>query len=287
MGGESLGTQRRLEAVSAQHCLDGRRVWVTAERRSEHQRRYLERRGAAVDSVSVLETVDETTPMDIATLADSLCADPPGYVIAQTGQGIDWWLGNLDESRRCAVLKALGGATLWTRGPKASSRCRGFGLEVDWQAPNDRATELAERARAHIPSGARVALQLVGSTNDVVVEALNEIGADVTMLRVYRYTIPADRAPIEHLVQSTINGEVDAITFTASPAILHLQQVAQDMGVVDELRAAFAGPCKVVVVGPVCAATTQDVGWPEPIEPDTARLVPMLDVLTETLNPTC
>ena len=119
MSGESVGVQRRLESVSAQHRLDGRRVWVTAERRSEHQRRYLERRGAIVDSVSVLETVDETTPMDIATLADSLCDNPPEYVIAQTGQGMDWWLGNLDESRRCAVLEALGGATLWTRGPKA------------------------------------------------------------------------------------------------------------------------------------------------------------------------
>ena len=273
--------------VNEEIPLSGKRGWVTAERRSDAQQRYLEKRGAEAVLVSLLETVDETTVVDVQGVADQLIAAAPEYVIAQTGQGMQWWTDKFDDERRRRVLNSFMQATVWTRGPKASSRCRSLGLDVGWQAPNDRATEIAARVFAEVPRGARVALQLVGTADDVVYDALREVGAEVIPMRVYRYTIPKDRSQIDSAIRSVIAGEIDAVTFTASPAIQHLRVIARDMGVEDDLAAAFERGCKFVVVGPVCASTARDSGWQNLVEPETARLIPMLDAMTAALRGDC
>ena len=237
--------------------------------------------------MSLLETVDDTTSLDLEGVADQIIQDPPRFLIAQTGQGMQWWTDKLDDSRRRGVVRAFQEATIWTRGPKATSRCRSLGLDVAWQAPNDRAAEIAERVATEIPAGSRVALQLVGTTDDVVYEALTHADANTIPMRVYRYTLPENLQPVEETVRAVIAGDIDAVTFTASPAILHLRTIARDMGAETELAAAFEEPCLPVVVGPVCAATARDAGWCNLVEPETARLIPMLDALTGALAADC
>lgn len=266
--------------------LDSRRIWVTAERRSNSQRRYLEQRGAIVSTVPVLETID-TSAIDIDPIARQLIDGPPEVLIAQTGQGMAWWFDKLHPDHHASVREALSHADLWARGSKATSRCRSLGLEVSWQAPSERALEIAERVAVDIAPGTRVALQLVGTTHDIIYEALVKAEADVVTMPVYRYTLPTDRTAAQALIRSTIAGEIDAITFTASPSILHVQEIAREIGANNEFNLVMQTTCKPIVVGPVAADTARDCGWGDPIEPTTARLIPMLDALTNAFNPQC
>lgn len=272
--------------MSPEQPLAGRRIWVTAERRSTSQRRYLEQRGATVTTVPVLETIDETE-VDIGPIAHSLVKKPPEVVIAQTGQGMAWWFDKLDEGLRSDVLGSFKDAEVWARGAKATSRCRSLGLNVAWQAESERALEIAERVAVDVLPGKRVALQLVGTTHDIIYNALVSAGASIVSLPVYRYALPTDTTAAHELIRSTINGEIDAITFTASPSILHVHEMARELGLHDRLNTAMHTTCKPIVVGPVAADTARDCGWNDPIEPPTARLIPMLDALTEAFKTMC
>ena len=100
-------------------------------------------------------------------------------------------------------------------------------------------------------------------------------------LEIYRYALPDDVGVIDRLIDDVIAGSVDAVTFTSSPAIRHLRSIASESGRLTELDAAFAGKCRPVVVGPVCAATAAAASWVGVIEPATARLIPMLDAVAE------
>ncbi len=262
--------------------LAGKRIWVTAERRVDNQRRYLEQRGAEVVAAPLLRTIDSTACGECSTVAGQLISNPPDILIAQTGQGLEWWTDRLDLELRAQFLAAVGGAEIWTRGAKATSRCRSLGMTVDWQSPNESATEIAERCLS-LPPGSRVAVQLVGAVNDIVLDALKTVRANVVPMRVYRYAFPADQTRCHELIAATIAGEIDAITFTASPAIQHLHAFAKATDQLADLTRAFSEHCLPVVVGPVCATTATDAGWLNYVEPAKARLVPMLDALTDAL----
>ncbi len=227
----------------------------------------------------VIETVDDSTPTDIDTVARYLIEHPPELLIVQTGQGLQWWTDRLSPEIRSELLNRLGHSEIWSRGAKSTSRCRSLGLEVDWQSPSETASEIALRCQEVSPD-TRVAVQLVGTTNDLIVDALQDVQADVTTLRVYRYRIPKKVSPILSLIDAVIAGGVDAITFTASPAILHLRTIAKRHDLLEQLDAAIGQHCAPIVVGPVCASTASDAGWSGIVEPETARLMPMLDALT-------
>lgn len=263
--------------------LSGKRIWVTAERRVENQRRYLEERGAEVVAAPLLRTIDSTACGECSTVANQLVAHPPDILIAQTGQGLEWWTDRLDPEERKQFLDALAGVKVWTRGAKATSRCRSLGMTIDWQSPSESATEIAARCLS-LPPGTRVAVQLVGAVNDIVLDALKAVDADVIPMRVYRYAFPADPAQCHQLITETIEGKIDAITFTASPAIQHLRALAKSTDQLVLLTHTLNTHCRPVVVGPVCAATAVDAGWRNVVEPSKARLMPMLAALTKAIG---
>jgi len=230
----------------------------------------------------LIRTTDEASPEDIASVTDQLITNPPEVFIAQTGQGVSWWMEQLSSSVKEEFITSLSTSVIWSRGAKSTSRCRSFGLEVSWQAVSETAREIADRCRSVAP-GTRIAVQLVGTTRDLIVEALEQAGAEVVEMCVYRYQIPDDTQPAQRLLDATLAGEIDAITFTASPAIAHLREIARTCSLLTPLDHAMRTTCRPVVVGPVCATTAHDAGWCGVVEPDVARLIPMLDALTNAL----
>jgi uroporphyrinogen-III synthase len=77
---------------------------------------------------------------------------------------------------------------------------------------------------------------------------------------------------------------VDAVTFTAQPAVHNLFRIAGDLGLRDELRAALNGPVVASCVGPVCATAAVEEGVNTSIWPDPPRLVAMVRQLTARLR---
>lgn len=264
--------------------LTGKRVGVTAERRTEQQVRFLTTRGAEVEQAAVLRTVDHAERPSIVTAGLAMIDQPPDLLVVQTGQGFRWWLAAIGDELTPKLIEALATTEIWCRGIKATSACRGVGLDVAWQSPSESTADVVAKLSRTDLSGWRVAIQMDGNADRNIVTAAS--GAEnVTTLDVYKYRLPDDLSSSRSLIAKVVSGEIDAVTFTASPAIRHLREIAARCGMAPALDQAFRSTCLAAVVGPVCAATARDAGWTNLIEPERARLVPMLEALEAALTP--
>jgi uroporphyrinogen-III synthase len=127
--------------------------------------------------------------------------------------------------------------------------------------------------------GRRVAVQLDGRQDPVLSDAIAAHGADVVGVRVYRWLLPDDVEPVARLIDSVCDGQVDAVTFTSSPAVWNLEAIARGAGSLDRLRQQLSSRVLNVCVGPICAAAACDAGFENPIQPVAARLGSMTKAL--------
>lgn len=266
-------------------ALSGFTVGVTADRRWQEQAEMLRRRGAEVIHGPAIRTVPLAADDGVRAATEYLVARPPDLVIAHTGLGMRSWLALADcHGLGDCLIEALAGAEVLARGPKAAGAALAAGLEVVWRAQ----TETLAEVIAHVlerPSlgGLRIALQCDGGDVDDGVEALRAAGAEVVEVPVYRWYAPDDARPVERLIEATVAGRIDALTFTSRPALRNFLAAAEAAGHDDELRSALAGGVATVCIGPVCAASARAEGIAAPVVPARARLGSLVACLTEHL----
>ena len=264
--------------------LEGFVVAVTADRRAAEQTELLERRGAKVLHGPCIRTLALSEEDVTRSATEALLAHPPDYLVANTGIGIRGWLGGAaawgcdDE-----LVAMLRNTRILARGPKAAGAVTAAGAAVWWTAPSEQLDEVVERLLAEPLAGRRVAFQHHGDDRQDVTAALRAVGADVVEVRVYRWTRPEDTAPARALVTAVANRRVDAVTFTASPAVDNFLEMAAEEGLAARVREALAGPVIPVCVGPVCAGTARRAGLRTSVAPQKGRLGTMLRVLVEEL----
>ena len=266
--------------------LAGRTVGVTADRRGEDQAILLRRLGAEVVRGPVLRT--ERQPVDDAleAVTRQVIAQPPDVLVANTGFGIrSWWERAARWELDHQLTEALAPARVAARGPKAAGAIRSLGLEVWWRSPRERLDDVAEHLVATGVDGQRVALQLHGDDRQGASSTLRRAGATVTEVPVYRWSTPEDEAPALELLARCCDGSLDAVTFTAGPAVRNLIDLAEREGVADVALRQLNGPVLVVCVGPVCAAVAREEGIVAPAVPDAWRLGSMVKLVGELLGP--
>ena len=273
---------RHAGPVTEQLPLAGWRVGVTADRRAEAQLDLLRRRGADVVHGCTMRTLDLTRDQRLLEVSRQLVADPPDTLVLETGMGLTMWLEAMDEVGVGTDLRAvLSRCEVMARGPKAVSAARRAGLEVVWSAPDEQFAEIATHV-ADTGGRKRVALQLDGTDEEVLVAPLAAACAEVVAVPVYRWALPDDTGPASTLVEAICAGELGAVTFTTKQAAVHLVEIAAAMGRRDQLVAALDGDRVVPVsVGAVCSATMRALGMSGLVEPERARLVAMVDALVD------
>jgi uroporphyrinogen-III synthase len=260
-------------------------VGVTADRRGEDQVLLLRRLGLNVLHAPMLRT--ERDPVDEELLAATrrLIAAPPDYLIANTGFGIKaWWERATAWELDGELAAALAGTRIAARGPKAAGAIRMLGLRLWWRSPSENLDSVAEHLVATGVSGQRVTLQQHGDDRQTVTRRLQEVGAIVDEVPVYRWAGPVDDQPALQLVRACIDGRVDAVTFTAGPAVRHLVGLAEAAGLAGPLLDAVNGSVAVVCVGPVCAGVAREEGIINPHVPDHWRLGSMVNLVGEVLG---
>ena len=77
--------------------LDGWRVGITADRRSDAQLDLLERRGAVPVHGCTMRTVNLTQDARLLAVSRALVSDPPQTLVLETGMGLTMWLEAMDE----------------------------------------------------------------------------------------------------------------------------------------------------------------------------------------------
>lgn len=267
--------------------LTGFTVGITADRRWTEQAALFERRGASVvhgPSITTLPLGAET-PLRRAT--EDVISRPPAVLIANTGVGVRSWFASAEVWGLGPALEtALGRTRIFARGPKAAGAVHSAGLDVVARARSERLSEIVDLVLDSLRPGGRVVLQLDGSGASAEVDRLRRYGADVATLPVYRWTVPDDTGPALRLAEAVIAGRVQAVTFTAGPAIRNWLAVAGTAGIVGDLRRALTdGGVVVGCVGPVCAevAVAEGLGSPDLVQPDAYRLGPLVRAVTERL----
>lgn len=263
--------------------LAGYTVGVTAARRADELGALLERRGATVlhgPAIRIIPLEDDT---ELLCATRSMLDSPVDVVVATTGIGFRGWVeaaegwGVGDELR-----VALGKARILARGPKAKGAVRAAGLVEHYSPDSEASAELLEHLLESGVDGQRVAVQLHGEPLPDFVDALRTHGAEVIEIPVYRWTGPADPAPLERLLDSVLAGQIDALCFTSAPAAASLLSAAERGGRHDELLGLLRSQVLVACVGPITAGPLSRKGIPV-VQPDRGRIGALVRALSVAL----
>ena len=235
----------------------------------------------------VIRTLPLTSEIRLRTLTESVVQRAPDYVVANTGIGIRGWFSAAESwGLEEALLQALSTSQVLCRGPKAAGAVSAAGLAVSWRAPGEELQEVLEYLLEEKDvAGRRVAVQLDGSQGvGDAAERLVEAGAEVINVPVYRWTLPDDDGPALRLVEAAVSGAVQAVTFTAAPAVDNLFRLAETVDLDDSLRSAFNSGVLAACVGPVCARAAVAQGIADPLVPSIGRLGAMVRALADRLS---
>jgi uroporphyrinogen decarboxylase len=185
---------------------------------------------------------------------------------------------DLDE-----VTHALQSVQIFAVGPKALAALREFGLTPAMVVPKPYtpADLLAVFDDAFPLNKKRVAVQEYGESDPRLIKQLEERGAQILAVPVYRWDLPEDLEPLRKAVQDIIGngqGGVDVALFTSATQVRHLFKVAKIDGVEDKLTEAFKH-ILIGSVGPSASRAIAEQGLTVDYEPDAPK---MRDLVRET-----
>ena len=101
-------------------------------------------------------------------------------------------------------------------------------------------------------------------------------------VHVYDWALPEDCGPLEQNIRRIAAGEIDVAMFTSGNQVLNLLQLANDLGVVDELRAGFRN-LVVASIGPTTSEMLRNEDLPVDMEPSHPKMGHLLKALGEQL----
>lgn len=234
-------------------------------------------RGATCVHGPVIKTHPLGSETDLMAATVDLLAEPPDLVVLTTALGVRGWLEATDATPLGEALRCLlAGTELLARGPKANGALVTAGFEVAWTAPRSLYDDIVGLLAARGVTGSRVAVQLDGAGAGELCDRIEELGAAVVRVPVYRWSLPPDTSGAERLVRAVVEGKVDGLTFTARPAVDNFLEIAGFLGLLDEVLFALSGDVKVFCVGPVCANGFLDHPSVPVIVPERFRLGAMV-----------
>jgi uroporphyrinogen-III synthase len=267
--------------------LAGFTIGITADRRADDQAVMFRRLGAEVVQGPTIQTLSVPNRDELTQRTQDIIAAPPDYLIANTGLGIRTWLAHAsDISRDEELREALGKGRIAARGPKAAGAVSMAGLTVWWRSPSEQLAEVTSHLMAEGVGGKRIGFQLHGDDSKDVTSSLEEAGAEVVEIPVYRWAAPegGQLHRALNLIEMCCRGQIDAITFTAGPQVRNMMELADAAGQADELRQALNSKVLVGCIGPVCAGVAREEGISAPVVPANWRLGSLVRAVTGALT---
>jgi uroporphyrinogen-III synthase len=166
-------------------------------------------------------------------------------------------------------------------GPRTARALEEYGLPIDILPDNYTAEGLLEVMKDYPLEGKIIGIPRTFSARDVLPQGLRKMGAQILLAEAYTSTIPQDKKPALNLIESLINGEVYAITFTSPLTVHNLIDIA---GEKKEILIEILKDSAVIVVsiGPITGAALEeyDIKY---ISPDKYTVKDMLNKLMEEM----
>lgn len=263
---EQSATAIDMDAAGA--ALSTLRVCSFESRRSSEMQSLIERLGGrATVAPSMREIPIEDNPA-VFDFADELLAGRIDVMILMTGVGTRA-LAEAWQSRHSfeSLLAALEMCQVVVRGPKPTAVLREWKVRIDVRAPEPNTwRELLAELDEELPvAGKRIALQEYGKPNDALRSGLEQRGANVLCVPVYRWALPEDVDPLRRAIRATIAGEFDVLMITSANQVNNILAVAEADGLSDAWLAA-ARKCCIASIGPTASETLLDFNLPPDVE---------------------
>lgn len=170
------------------------------------------------------------------------------------------------------IVKTLQHCAIVARGPKPVAALKAAGLQATLTVPEPNTwVDLIAALDAHPVKGLRVVLQEYGVSNPDLVRALEQRGAEVFPVPIYKWALPEDLGPIRHALDEIIAGRVNVILITNAAQVDHVMQVLAQDGKVEQFRVALT---KMVVasIGPTASERLRHHHWPVDFEPSHPKM---------------
>ena len=219
----------------------GLRVLALESRRATEIAALITTLGGEARVAPSLREVPIETNTDALDFAAALMLDEFDIVVFLTGVGARALMKVVEAAcPREAFAAALSRTKVAARGPKPVAVLRELQVPVWVTAPEpntwrELVAALDARADERPLAGARVAVQEYGVSNVELLNALRARGAQVTAVPVYQWTLPEDLQPLHDAVTAVTRAEVDIVILTSGVQLAHLFQVAERMGLEEDL----------------------------------------------------
>jgi uroporphyrinogen-III synthase len=260
----------------AHASFDGLRVLSLESRRAKEVAKLIRTYGGEPFVVPSMREVPLESNTQALEFADQLMAGKVDVVVFFTGVGVRALL-DIVETRysREEFLAVLRAVKVAARGPKPVAALRDLNVPVTVTAGEPTTwRELMSAMEAEFGdslSELRVAVQEYGASNPEFLAELTLKCAEVTKVPVYQWALPEDIRPLRECVLGIASGNVDVILFMTAVQVIHLFQVAEQMGCEDDLRVGL-GSIVVVSIGPTTSEELAHYGVTPDFEPSRPKM---------------
>jgi len=252
----------------------GRRVLVLESRRAAEMGQLVRTYGGLPVSAPALREVPLHANPEALDCIAALIRGDVDLLVLLTGVGTRAFVQVAEHGDREALMGAMARTRIAARGPKPVAALRELGLRPWVTAPEpntwpDLVLALDDRVGRDGLRGWRVAVQEYGVPAPELVTALEERGAVVTRVPVYRWALPEDLAPLAGAVDGIVEGRFDVVLFTTQVQVAHLLEVAG--GRAADVR---EGLRRIVVasIGPTTSEALRQLDVPPDIEPSHPKM---------------
>jgi uroporphyrinogen decarboxylase len=255
----------------------GLRVVAFESRMASDAARLIHGAGGVPIAAPTMKEVPLETNETAFAFAEDLLAGNVDVVLFLTGVGTRTlfaaWQTRYEIPK---LVEALAKVTVVARGPKPVKALRDLGVAITITVPEPNTWRellltLDEAAESVELQGAHVAIQEYGVPNADLVRELEQRGARVTPVPVYRWELPDDVRPLEEAIHQLLARTVDVLLFTSSNQVYNLLEIVRRLNVDHAFREAVR---EVVIgsVGPLCTETLVEHGLAVDFEPSHPKL---------------
>jgi uroporphyrinogen-III synthase len=235
---------------------EGRRVLALESRRAPELALLIMNYGGTPVVAPSLREIPLESNTQVLEFADDVIHQRFGMVVLMTGVGVRLMMKVIEAAGdREPFVRSLARTRIAARGPKPVAALREIGVSPWATAPSPNtwrellATLDSRRDEAPL-AGVRLAVQEYGLPNQDLLDELVARGAEVSTVPVYRWAMPDDVAPLRRAVWAIVRHEIDVVILTAGIQLVHLLQVAADMGLEAAVRRGFERTI-VASIGPM------------------------------------
>jgi uroporphyrinogen-III synthase len=252
----------------------GLRVAAFESRMATEMARLIERYGGQPHVAPALREIPLSDNTAVLEFGKRLLAGHFEMVVLLTGVGTKSMIEILQTSYPLDFVKAaLARTTVLARGPKPVAALKELGLTPSITVPEpntwrDILQVLDERGSL---IEVRIAVQEYGVSNPDLLAALQQRGAQVTQVPIYKWALPENIAPLREVLGAIIAGQIDVLLITNAAQIDHVMQLLEQEGKTTQFKEA----CKKMVVasiGPTASERLRHYDLPIDFEPSHPKM---------------